>query len=127
MKPSNFEMFVTDSLSNNEVKAALSNSAVVCLAAPGNQVVFVSPSFSKHTGYETEEAIGRNLSFLQGPKSEATAIEKFRTLIAEGRPGTVRITNYRKDGTEFVHEVEMRPVRNSADELTHFVAIQRPC
>lgn len=101
------------------------HSAVVCLAAPGTPVVYVSDAFEAHTGYAPQEALGRNLAFLQGPASEADAVEQFKTLISTATPGTVRITNYRKDGTPFLHECEMRPVRDKAGTLTHFVAIQR--
>ena len=107
-------------------EAAQSHSAVICLAADGNAVVFVSDDFTAHTGYTPDEAIGRNLSFLHGPETEADAVERFRELIRTGASGMVRITNYRKVGSAFVHEVEMRPIRDDAGVLTHFVAIQRP-
>jgi PAS domain S-box-containing protein len=122
-----FKAFIESNLPTADVALALSNSAVVCHAAPGNAVIFVSPNFTKHTGYAFEDVLGRNLSMLQGPDSEPDAIERFRSLIAEGQAGTVLITNYRKDGSSFVHKVEMRPIRNAKDELTHFVAVQQPC
>lgn len=108
---------------NPEVKA---HSAVVCLATPGVPVIYVSDAFEAHTGYRPDEAIGRGLSFLQGPESEASAVAEFRRLISNRVAGKVRITNYRKDGTRFVHECELRPVCNDTDEVTHFIAIQRP-
>ena len=101
-------------------------SAVVCLAAPGVPVVYVSSAFEAHTGYRPDEAIGRGLSFLQGPDTEPEAVSEFRRLIAEGAPGKIRITNYRKNGTRFVHECELRPVRDTDKKVTHFIAIQRP-
>jgi PAS domain S-box-containing protein len=104
---------------------ALQHSAVVCLASEGNPVVYVSAAFEQHTGYAPTDAIGRNLSFLQGPDSEPEAIERFRELIRDATPGHVKITNYRKDGTRFVHECEMRPVLDKSGALSHFIAIQR--
>lgn len=102
------------------------HSAVVCLAVPGVPVVYVSSSFEAHTGYRPDEAIGRCLSFLQGPDTEPEAVEKFRRLISDGEPGFVKITNYQKDGTRFVHECEVRPVRDTDGNVAYFVAIQRP-
>ncbi|MEO9824547.1 MAG: PAS domain-containing protein [Paracoccaceae bacterium] len=101
------------------------SSSVLCSAAPGTPVVAVSDSFGAHTGYKPSEAIGRNLSFLQGPNTESEAVEKFRTLIANGEAGLVRITNYRADGSEFIHECDFRPVRDEQETITHFVTIQR--
>jgi PAS domain S-box-containing protein len=100
------------------------SSSVLCSSAPGTPVVIVSDAFEAHTGYKTSEVIGRSLSFLQGPNTEAEAVEKFRNLIANGEAGTVQITNYRADGSEFVHECDFRPVRDSQDVITHFIAIQ---
>ena len=101
-------------------------SAVICMADGGNRVVYVSEAFERHTGYPVAEALGRNLSFLQGPDTEPEAVREFRRLITGGLAGTVRITNYRKDGSRFVHECEFRPVRDADGRVTHFVAIQRP-
>ncbi len=122
-----FDRFVDDHFPQGEINDALrDHSAVVCLATPGVPVVYVSSSFEAHTGYAPEEAIGRGLSFLQGPESEPESVEEFRRLIANGESGKIKITNYRKDGSSFVHECELRPIRDTAGTVTHFVAVQRP-
>jgi PAS domain S-box-containing protein len=33
--------------------------------------------------------------------------------------------NYRKDGSEFMMEWKIAPIRNEKDEITHYLAIQR--
>lgn len=106
-------------------KSMAGESAVICTADGGNRVVYVSEAFERHTGYPVAEALGRNLSFLQGPDTEPEAVGEFRRLISGGHAGTVRITNYRKDGSRFLHECEFRPVRDADGRVTHFVAIQR--
>ncbi len=126
MTSETFQNFVDHRLDADLGREARSNSAVICAASSGNEVVFVSEEFTAHTGYRAEEAIGRNVSFLQGPNTEVDAVQRFRELIRTGTPGMVRITNYRKDGSAFLHEVEMRPIHDSSGTLTHFVAIQRP-
>lgn len=120
-----FDEFLSGRLDAKIRDDAKNNSAVICDAAPGNQVIYVSESFEEHTGYSPEEAIGKNLSFLQGPASETVAIEKFRDLIHNERIGSVTITNYRKDGSLFRHQCELRPVRDAEGVVTHFIAIQR--
>ncbi|MEO0918206.1 MAG: PAS domain-containing protein [Pseudomonadota bacterium] len=122
-----FDRFLDDHFPQGaEIDALRDHSAVVCLATPGVPVVYVSSSFEAHTGYTPEEAIGRGLSFLQGPESEPEAVEEFRRLISNGEAGKVTITNYRKDGSRFMHECELRPVQNTEGTVTHFIAIQRP-
>ncbi|SHG67751.1 PAS domain-containing protein [Marivita hallyeonensis] len=121
-----FEDFVDENLETELGQNAKSNSAVICLAAPGNVVIYASDAFEAHTGYAPSEALGRNMNFLQGPDTEPDAVAQFRHLIETGTSGTVTITNYRKDGTSFLHECEFRPVRNEEGVVTHFVTIQRP-
>lgn len=121
-----FTAFIERRLDAADCEGLAGESAIVCSADEGNQVLYVSEAFERHTGYAPSEAIGRNLSFLQGPATEPEAVEAFRELIRTGRAGSVRITNYRKDGSIFVHECEFRPVRDEAGALTHFIAIQRP-
>lgn len=105
---------------------AESCSAVVCLAVPGTPVIYVSAAFEAHTGYSAEEAIGRSLSFLQGPETEPAAIARFRELIETQSAGSVSVTNYRRDGSRFQHVCELRPVHGSDGRVSHFVAVQRP-
>jgi PAS domain S-box-containing protein len=121
-----FAKFVEQRLDADAREGLAGQSAVICSAEAGNQVIFVSAAFEQHTGYSVAEAVGRNLSFLQGPETEEAAVEEFRRLIRGGIAGTVLITNYRKDGTRFVHECEFRPVRDASGKVTHFVTIQRP-
>jgi PAS domain S-box-containing protein len=109
----------------NDRADAKRSSSVLCSAEPGNPIVVVSDAFEAYTGYVARDVIGRNLSFLQGKNTEAEAVEKFRHFIANGLAGMIQITNYRADGSEFLHECDFRPVRDGNDNITHFIAIQR--
>jgi len=125
--PSNtFDQFLEEHWDSDSHDAVRSYSAVVCLATPGVPVLYVSDAFEAHTGYSPQEVIGRGLTLLQGPDTEAEAVSQFRDLIQNGEAGTVRITNYRKDGARFIHECELRPVHDDSQTVTHFIAIQRP-
>ncbi|NNE89054.1 MAG: PAS domain-containing protein [Silicimonas sp.] len=120
-----FDTFVDAFVDEDLRSDARSHSSVVCAASVGNPVIYVSDTFEAHTGYRPEEAIGRSLAFLQGPATEPEAITQFQDLIRSGEAGTIRTTNYRKDKSSFVHECEMRPIRNADGVITHFIAIQR--
>ncbi len=121
-----FADFVHQRLRGTLKKDVETNSAVICLAAPGYPVVFVSEAFQSHTGYSPSEVIGKSLALLQGDETETEAVEHFRHLLRTGSAGTIRITNYRKNKTRFLHECELRPIHNAEGKLTHFAAIQRP-
>ena len=123
-KEGSFEGFL-EAFVDPATRAEVSDrSAVICLAQPGVSVIYASDAFEAHTGYAPEEVLGKSLAILQGPATEPEAVEDFRVLIRNGRPGIVRITNYRKDGTLFVHECALRPIKDKAGKVTHFIAIQ---
>ena len=52
---------------------------------PQNPLVWVNPSFTRLTGYELDEVIGRNCRFLQGPNTDPASISRIRTALAEER------------------------------------------
>lgn len=92
---------------------------------PGYPVVFVNPAFTQLTGYENQELLGQSPSILQGPKTDPEVLERLRTEINAGRTFHGVAVNYRKDGSEFVMEWKIAPIRNENEEISHFLAIQR--
>ena len=49
---------------------------------PDNPLVWVNPSFTRITGYEADEVVGRNCRFLQGPATDPAAVAGIRAAIA---------------------------------------------
>ncbi len=91
---------------------------------PHNPIIFASSGFERLTGYTNAEVLGWNCRFLQGPKTDQTELDKLREALRTGRPCTVVLLNYRKDGTTFWNELSVSPVRDNAGRLTHFVGVQ---
>ncbi len=76
------------------------------------------------TGYPADEVLGRNCRFLQGEDTDEAAIDELRRAIADERPATVELVNYRKDGTPFLNQLHISPVRDGDGRLVHFVGVQ---
>jgi putative two-component system response regulator len=91
---------------------------------PDNPIIFANPGFYAITGYSTEEVIGHNCRFLQGPQTDPAIVKEIRDAIAERRPFSGMILNYRKDGTPFVDELSINPVLDDAGQLLNFVGLQ---
>ena len=72
--------------------------------------MWVNPSFTRVTGYEHDEAVGRNCRFLQGPATDPAAVAEIRGGLAERRTLTTTLLNYRKDGTAFWNQLSISPV-----------------
>jgi len=89
-----------------------------------NPLVFVNDRFEELTGYDAEDALGRNCRFLQGPETDPETRRAFRTAIDEERQVSVDVVNYRKNGAKFWNKVDVAPVRDGDGEVTHFVGFQ---
>jgi PAS domain S-box-containing protein len=95
------------------------------LNLPGPKILFVNPAFTKMTGYNEEEAIGKTPRILQGPHTDRIVLNRLRENLERGKVFEGEAINYRKDGTEFSLEWQIAPLRNASGKITHFVAIQR--
>jgi PAS domain S-box-containing protein len=89
-----------------------------------NAIVYASPGFTRLTGYERDDVVGRDCRFLQGADTDPASITVLREAIREGRPCVVELLNYRKDGSSFWNSLAISPVRDEAGSLTNFVGVQ---
>ena len=89
-----------------------------------NPLAWVNPSFTRVTGYEADEVVGRNCRFLQGPATDPSAVAGIRAAIHEGRTHTTTLLNYRKDGTAFWNQLSISPVFDGTGALVSFVGVQ---
>lgn len=92
--------------------------------SPGPYIVYVNPGFTRMTGYEAEEVLGKSPRFLQGPKTDRAVLNRLRKCLDEGEIFFGQAINYRKDGTEFWNEWHIEPIRDDQGTVTHYVAIQ---
>jgi PAS domain S-box-containing protein len=89
-----------------------------------NPIVFANDSFLKLTGYTRLEVTGRNCRFLQGPGTDAEAVDRLRDAIRREVDIQVDLLNYRKDGSTFHNALYVGPVRDAAGRVVYFFASQ---
>jgi PAS domain S-box-containing protein len=103
------------------------------LDPPGPEILFVNPAACRLTGYAAAELVGRTPRILQGPETDRAMLDRLRAQLARGEPFAGRAVNYRKDGTTYVIDWRITPVRGTGPAgaegagaaVTHFVALQR--
>ncbi len=93
------------------IEAASQGIIITDPVQPDNPIVYASPGFTRLTGYEPTEVIGRNCRFLQGTKADPAALSTLRDAIREARPCVVELLNVRKDGTTFWNNLSVAPSR----------------
>jgi PAS domain S-box-containing protein len=105
------------------VSAATSGIIITDPSQADNPIIFVNPAFEAMTGYRSDEILGRNARFLQGPESDPESISSIRTAVAGGQPIKIDLLNYRSDGSPFWNELNLSPVRAAEGELAYFIGI----
>ncbi len=89
-------------------------------------IIYVNPIFERMSGYTAEEIMGRNCRFLQGNDNKQPALDSIRHAIRNQTNGHAVLRNYRKDGSMFLNELFISPVKDAAGVVTHFVGVQHP-
>ena len=97
--------------------------AITDMKTPGLPVTFANSAMVALTGYPKDEIEGRNCRFLQGKKTEAAAVRAMVSAIRRSKPQTVKVTNYRKDGSSFQNVLSLLPVVDSSGEYRFNVGV----
>lgn len=102
------------------------NAGVVISDArlPDMPIIYVNPMFESMSGYTMAEVIGRNCRFLQGDEANQPGLVAIRAAVVGQRNGYAKLRNYRKDGSLFINELFISPVKDASGVVTHFVGIQ---
>jgi len=98
---------------------------IVMITGADQRIVYVNDAFSRVTGYASDEAVGRNPSFLQGQDTNQTTREDLRQAIEAGQRVSAEILNYRKSGDPYWVDISIVPVRNRTGAVAHWIAIER--
>jgi PAS domain S-box-containing protein len=108
----------------NKLAQAVEQSplCVVITDVDGN-IEHVNPTFTRVTGYQPGEVIGRNPRLL---KSGETSPDQYASLwgtILDGKVWHSEIRNRRKSGEIYWGSISIAPVTDDAGTVTHFVAM----
>ena len=91
---------------------------------PDNPILFANDAFLRLTGYGRDEVMGRNCRFLGGPETDREVSDEVRRAVEAGEPVSVKMLNYRKDGSRFWNQLHISPIFDEAGILAYFVGYQ---
>lgn len=109
-----------------EAFEAAETALVVAQAKTSDRpIVYANAAFESLTGYRKREVLGRDCRFLQGLDRRQPVLTRFSEALTSHRSFRAVVRNYRKDGSLFLNDVRVSPLRDRHGETTHFVGVQR--
>ncbi len=91
---------------------------------PGPRIIYLNDAFKKMTGFG-DEILGKTPRELQGEETSEETRKTLRTSFEKWEPVKVEIYNYKKDGTPFWVELNIKPVKDITGWWSHWISIQR--
>lgn len=88
-------------------------------------IEWVNQAFTELTGYHLSEVVGRHSRLLKSGHQSREFYRQLWTSILAGENWHGELVNRRKDGSEYIEEQSITPVRRADGEISHFISIQQ--
>ena len=111
-------------IKNRAIDEARLGISIADARQPDEPLVYVNRGFERLTGYDADDAIGRNCNFLQGEATDAASVDLLRERIDENEPVSAELLNYQANGMPFWNQVRLTPIENVDGTVTHYLGIQ---
>ncbi len=87
-------------------------------------IEYVNPRFTEVTGYTPEEVMGKSTQILKSGKVDKEIYQQLWETISSGRDWQGELLNKKKNGDLFWELVSISPVKNSENQITHYLAVK---
>lgn len=98
--------------------------AIVITCVDGS-IQYTNPAFKKITGYSNLESFGKNPRFLKSGLQDDGFYKDLWDTILSGRRWSGKLVNKHKNGTQFISECSISPVKTENDSIAHFIWISK--
>ncbi len=88
-------------------------------------IEWVNPAFTRLTGYSAGEVRGQNPRLLNSGVQDQAFYGQLWNTILSGEVWRRELVNRRKDGTLYIEDLSITPVRASSGEIAHFIAVKQ--
>ena len=97
----------------------------ICITDSLGSIVHINPAFTRLTGYSHAEVVGKNPRVLKSGKHDEALYRQMWVTIHAGKVWSGEVVNRRKDGSLYVEEQTITPVRSESGTITHYIAIKQ--
>ena len=110
-------------LSKLALVAQRTSNAVIITDADG-KAEWVNEGFTRTTGYELEDILGRAPGhILQGPETSAKTVKEISSCVSNQRAFSGEIINYTKDGEPYWSHLQINPARDESGKVDRFIGV----
>jgi PAS domain S-box-containing protein len=109
-------------LQDSALKAA--EDAIVITNVKGI-IEWINPAFTKLTGYDSRESIGKSTKFLKSNKHTTKFYRSLWDTILSGKVWKGKIFNKKKNGEVYTENQSITPIKDSKGKILHFIAIKQ--
>lgn len=99
--------------------------APVMITGVNGSIEYVNSMFTRQTGYQAEEVLGRNPRLLKSDLNPIAVFEELWQTIKGGNEWKGELANRRKNGTIYWELVKICPLRDENGEITGFLKVSQ--
>ena len=96
----------------------------IIISSRDGTIIWINQAFEQLSGYTRKEALGRSTRLLNSGQQSRSFYEDLWRTILSGQRWRGELVNQRKDGSVYHEEMTITPVKNGAEDITHFIAIK---
>ena len=89
------------------------------------RILYVNPAFCAITGYAADEVVGQRQSLLSYKATPKSIYQAMWAALKAGESWTGRLLNRRRDGSPYVAELTVTPVRGSGEAEVRYLGMHR--
>jgi PAS domain S-box-containing protein len=88
-------------------------------------ILYANPSESAMTGFSREELVGTSGDEVWRGSPDAALVPVIKKTVSSGRPWSGRVRRQRKDGSLYLSEVTISPIRDTRGTTTNYIGLGR--
>ncbi len=112
--------------SQRRLSTAIEQAAeAVMITDPKGVIVYVNPAFERIVGYSRAEVVGQRPDVLATGSPSRISHSPLWAAVTAGQVWQERLRHVRRDGSPYILDITITPVRNQAGEIVNYVATMR--
>ncbi len=112
---------IDDGLVRRAIGASYISISIVDVREDTFPICYVNEAFEELTGFAQHDCLGENVGELLREDMTQPARKCVKSALKQGNPCQTIIQSHRKDGSVFLSDLRLTPIRDDDGEVTHFV------